>query len=197
MLRRERRSTSLIRRGSGMVGGGGVNDPADYPADGLLPGFIFPTSSHVSVVPAAIITRDCTPPNGIDDDGDGMVDEADETGGCTGVNAGDGGITSPPTSLHRQSSGQNWTPHGAANRRRWSLRHQVSDNGWNDVVLCSSRSVQRLRSGSVVALRRHESGKRMDPGQLAARRHGIFDVDRTIRTGSSPRSSMVITSTWF
>lgn len=87
------RATRLVRRGPGMVGGGSVNDPADYPADGLLPGFIFPdVVTRFDADSYAIITRDCTPPNGIDDDGDGMIDEADETGGCTGVNAGDGGI---------------------------------------------------------------------------------------------------------
>ena len=87
------RATRLVRRGSGMVGGGSVNDPGDYPADGLLPGFIFPDIiTRFAPDSYAIITRDCTPPNGIDDDGDGMIDEADETGGCTGVNAGDGGV---------------------------------------------------------------------------------------------------------
>ena len=88
------RRTRLFRRGSGMVGGGAVNDPADYPADGILPGFIFPDIiTRFSGASYAIITRNCnTPPNGIDDDGDGTIDEADETRGCTGVNAGDGGI---------------------------------------------------------------------------------------------------------
>ena len=88
------RATRLVRRGPGMAGGGSVTDPADYPADGLLPGFIFPDIlTRFGDASYAMITVDCnTPPNGIDDDGDGMTDEADETRGCTGTNAGDGGI---------------------------------------------------------------------------------------------------------
>lgn len=88
------RATQLVRRGSGMSGGGAVNDPGDYPADGLIPGFIFPDIiTRFGAASYAMITRNCaTPPNGVDDDGDGMIDEADETRGCAGVNGGDGGI---------------------------------------------------------------------------------------------------------
>jgi uncharacterized repeat protein (TIGR01451 family) len=90
----QNRATRLVRRGQGMVGGGSVNDPADYPADGLIPGFVPPDSiTRFGAASYALITVNCnTPPNGIDDDGDMMIDEPDETRGCSGVNGGDGGI---------------------------------------------------------------------------------------------------------
>jgi uncharacterized repeat protein (TIGR01451 family) len=89
------RATSLLRRGSGMVGGGNLADPADYPADGIVPGFIFPDVLHrFGNASYALITVNCIfGPDGIDNDGDGTVDEADEIdGGCSGTNNGDGGI---------------------------------------------------------------------------------------------------------
>jgi uncharacterized repeat protein (TIGR01451 family) len=88
------RSTRVLRRGTGMVGGGNLNDPADYPADGIVPGFIFPDVLHrFANASYALITADCAFADGIDSDGDGMIDEQDEVnGGCSGTNNGDGGI---------------------------------------------------------------------------------------------------------
>lgn len=85
------RSTSLLLGPPGSVGSSQVNT---YPTDGLLRGFRFPdTVANFGTDSFVVITRDCTPPDGIDDDGDGDVDEDDEVeGGCTGVNGGDGGI---------------------------------------------------------------------------------------------------------
>jgi uncharacterized repeat protein (TIGR01451 family) len=77
-----------------MVGGGNLNDPADYPTDGIVPGFTFPDVLHrFASASYALITVDCAFPDGIDNDGDGTIDEQDEVnGGCTGTNNGDGGI---------------------------------------------------------------------------------------------------------
>ena len=88
------RSTRVLRRGPGMVGGGNLNDPADYPTDGVVPGFIFPDVLHrFASASYALLTVDCAFPDGIDSDGDGMIDEQDEiTAGCSGTNNGDGGI---------------------------------------------------------------------------------------------------------
>ncbi|MGE0131476.1 MAG: HYR domain-containing protein [Blastocatellales bacterium] len=89
------RATRVLRRGSGMAGGGNLNDPADYPADGIVPGFIFPDVLHrFGNASYALITTDCIFGNdGIDNDGDGTIDEPDEIdGGCSGTNNGDGGI---------------------------------------------------------------------------------------------------------
>ncbi len=87
------RATTLVRRGAGLAGGGGLADPGSYRADGLLPSFRFPdvldrwgANSYV------VLTNDCRPPNGIDDDGNGTVDDANELQGCTGTNGGDGGV---------------------------------------------------------------------------------------------------------
>jgi uncharacterized repeat protein (TIGR01451 family) len=88
------RSTRVLRRGSGMAGGGNLNDPADYPTDGVVPGFIFPDVLHrFAGASYALLTVDCAFADGIDSDGDGMIDEQDEiTAGCSGTNNGDGGI---------------------------------------------------------------------------------------------------------
>lgn len=85
------RATSLLLGPPGSVGSSQVNT---YPADGLLRGFRYPdTIDTFGTDSYVVITRDCVGPDGIDNDGDGDVDEADEVeGGCSGVNNGDGGI---------------------------------------------------------------------------------------------------------
>ncbi len=70
--------------------------PNSHPNDGLLPTFNF-TSSIAQFANAqyAVITQNCPLvflPDGIDNDGDGNVDELDETRGCRGLNGGDGGL---------------------------------------------------------------------------------------------------------
>jgi hypothetical protein len=85
------RRNIMFLRNPGDTGGGQINT---YPADGLLPGFAFTdivdTFGDRQYV---VLTRDCPPwLNGLDDDGDGMVDEADENNGCSGANGGDGGV---------------------------------------------------------------------------------------------------------
>jgi len=85
------RSTIMWHGSPGMTGSAEVNS---YPADGLFPGFRFPdivdnwgSGNYVAV------TVDCKYPDGIDNDGDGDIDEGDEVqGGCSGANNGDGGI---------------------------------------------------------------------------------------------------------
>ncbi len=66
-----------------------------YPADGLLSQFKFGESIETFGANSFIVLmQDCSNPatNTIDDDGDGMVDEADElSDGCPMVNGGDGG----------------------------------------------------------------------------------------------------------
>ena len=67
----------------------------NYPADGVIRGFRFPDIlDQFGPNQFVLLTRNCGPfPNGIDDDMDGFIDEANETGGgCTGVNGGDGGV---------------------------------------------------------------------------------------------------------
>ncbi len=90
------RFTSLVRSGQGMTSPAGINDPTDYPPDGLIPGFIFPdVIARFGNSSYAMITRDCGYADGIDNDGDGKIDLADNDevdGGCTGTNNGDGGI---------------------------------------------------------------------------------------------------------
>ena len=85
------RANIMLLRNPGATGGGQINT---YPADGLLPGFAFAdivdTFGDRQYV---VLTRDCPPwLNGLDDDGDGMIDEPDENNGCSGVNGGDGGV---------------------------------------------------------------------------------------------------------
>ncbi|RLE27354.1 MAG: hypothetical protein DRJ65_03105 [Acidobacteria bacterium] len=85
------RRNNLYLGNPGLVSSPQVNT---YPTDGLLPGFIFPDIiDNFGQDQFVVITRNCTTfPNGIDDDGDGQIDEADEVRGCSGVNGGDGGI---------------------------------------------------------------------------------------------------------
>lgn len=107
------RATVLERRGAGLSGGGAVADPASYPADGLLPGFIFPDIlDRFGAAQYVLLSSDCfTFPNGLDDDGDGAIDEGDETQGCTGVNGGDGGVF---ITTNAGSSPINWIELGNA-----------------------------------------------------------------------------------
>ena len=84
------RRNRLYMRNPGMTGGGEINA---YPASGLLPGFRpidivdrFADKSYI------LITATCTPANGIDDDGDGMIDEDDEVRGCPGFGTSPGGV---------------------------------------------------------------------------------------------------------
>lgn len=88
------RSNRLWLRAAGLGAGGEVNT---YPADGLLPGFRPPDIlDRFGDGQYVILTLNCTPLatafNGIDDDNDGMIDEADENNGCSNVNGGDGGM---------------------------------------------------------------------------------------------------------
>jgi photosystem II stability/assembly factor-like uncharacterized protein len=88
------RATRLFLRGAGLVGGGEIST---YPADGLLGGFQFPDIiDNFGDKKYVLLTTNCTPLatafNGLDDDGDGFIDEADENNGCSNVNGGDGGM---------------------------------------------------------------------------------------------------------
>jgi photosystem II stability/assembly factor-like uncharacterized protein len=85
------RANRMFLGDPGLANGPEVNT---YPTDGLLPGFIFPDIiDNFGQDRFVVITRNCTTfPNGIDDDGDGAIDEPDEVRGCSGVNNGDGGI---------------------------------------------------------------------------------------------------------
>jgi photosystem II stability/assembly factor-like uncharacterized protein len=83
----------LRRRNPGMAGGAqlGLNS---LPADGLLPTFKFTSSlAEFGGGQYAVITQNCnTFPDGLDNNGNGIVDDIFETGGCSNVNGGDGGL---------------------------------------------------------------------------------------------------------
>ena len=88
-----------LRRNRVFLANQGLGAPAQintYPADGLVGGFRFPdVLARFANNSYVLLTTDCGPnfANGVDDDGDGFVDEIDETGGgCSGTNFGDGGV---------------------------------------------------------------------------------------------------------
>jgi len=85
------RANKMYRGNPGLTSTPEINT---YPADGLLPGFRFPDITDTFGQDKYIVlTVDCMYPDGIDNDGDGDIDEPDEVqGGCTGANNGDGGI---------------------------------------------------------------------------------------------------------
>ncbi len=87
------RANQLLLANQGMIGGSAISANS-YPPDGLLPGFIFPDIiDRFGTDQYVLLTRDCnTPPDGIDNNGDGNIDEIAETRGCSGVNGGDGGV---------------------------------------------------------------------------------------------------------
>ena len=78
----------------GPPGMAGSPEVSTYPADGLVEGFRFPDILDVFAPGKyVVITADCMYPDGVDNDGDGEIDEDDEVqGGCSGANQGDGGV---------------------------------------------------------------------------------------------------------
>ena len=85
------RANKLYRGNPGLTSTPEINT---YPADGLLSGFRFPDIiDSFGLHQFVIVTTDCRYADGIDNDGDGAIDEPDEIdGGCSGANFGDGGM---------------------------------------------------------------------------------------------------------
>ena len=84
------RRNRLFLRNQGMTGGGEINT---YPASGLLAGFNFIDNiDRFDDKGYILVTASCRPADGIDNDGDGNIDEDDEVRGCPGFGTSPGGI---------------------------------------------------------------------------------------------------------
>ena len=85
---------SLLRRHNPGMTGGGQLALNSLPADGLLPRFRFTSSlAEFGGGQYAAITQNCnTFPDGLDNNNNGVIDDIFETGGCSNVNGGDGGL---------------------------------------------------------------------------------------------------------
>ncbi|MCC6508965.1 MAG: pre-peptidase C-terminal domain-containing protein, partial [Pirellulaceae bacterium] len=91
------RGIRLFRGGAGFAGGSEISNPASYPPDGQLAGFIYSDAfARFGPNQWVVVMSDCLAPNsltdGQDNDFDGVTDEADEFNGCSGPNGGDGGV---------------------------------------------------------------------------------------------------------
>jgi uncharacterized repeat protein (TIGR01451 family) len=87
------RATTLVIRNPDLTGGGGIANNS-YPPDGLLTGFNFQDGlAEWGDKKYVMLTLDCVDQDqdGIDNDGDTVIDEVDEDNGCPKANS-DGGV---------------------------------------------------------------------------------------------------------
>lgn len=172
------RRTRLFLGPPGMSGSAEVNS---YPPDGLIPGFSFPDvlDEFGSTGQYVIATQNCTtPPDGIDNDGDGMIDEADETRGCSGVNGGDGGVF---VTLDVTANPIIWTELGPATEPPTgrngvcAVKASVPESGvptfYAQVGTCSGRNADQLWTYSGI-----DSAGSWQRVNLPSGGIGIFDV---------------------